>query len=167
MVVKRKTLIDIDDLKKTGTIVSTFMLFYQTARGVQKFADAYLFRQAHVSLVQFIALKALDVNDGVMTPSEIAEWTQTERHNITTLVRRMTKDGLVETKPDSNDRRITNVFVTKKGREVLDRAIPVAKEVVNKIMSSITEDDATQMEKLMKFMRLNAHSSLVNMTKRT
>jgi DNA-binding MarR family transcriptional regulator len=164
---KRKTYIDVDESTEPNTIIRTFILFYQTARWVQKFADSYLYREAGISLVQFIALQTLKVNDGVMTPSGIAEWTQTERHNVTTLVRRMTKDGLIETKPDSTDRRIINVFITKKGREALERAMPVAKQVINLVMSSVNEDDANQVEHMLKCMRLNAHSSLIDMGKRT
>ena len=167
MTTKRKTLIDIDEAQKPDTIIRTFVLFYQTARMAQKFADSYLFREARISLVQFITLKSLNANNGVMTPSEIAEWTQTERHNITTLVRRMKKDGLIETKRDSNDRRIINVLMTKKGYESLERAMPVAKRVIDQVMLSTSEDDAAQIEKLMKPMRQNAHSSLLDMAKRT
>jgi DNA-binding MarR family transcriptional regulator len=167
MAIRRKTMIDIDETREPDAIIRTFILFFQTAREVQKFADSFLFREARLSLVQFITLMSLEANNGVMTPSEIAEWTQTERHNITTLVRRMLKDGLIETKPDSNDRRIINVFITKKGRDILKRGTPLAKEVIDKVMLSMTENDAIQLEKLMRFMRLNAHSSLENLTQRT
>ena len=110
---------------------------------------------------------SLNANKGVMTPSGIAEWTQTERHNITTLVRRMTKDGLIETKPDTNDRRIVNVFITEKGREVLERAMPAAKKVIDLVMLSMSQDDAADMGKVLKSMRLNAHSSLIDILKRS
>ena len=167
MAIKRKTYIDIDESREPDTILRTFMLFYQTARWVQKFADSYLYKETGISLVQFIALKTLEANNGVMTPSGIAEWTQTERHNVTTLVRRMTKDGLIETKPDSTDRRIINVFITKKGRKALERTIPVAKQVIDRVMLSVNEDDANQVEHMLRCMRLNAHSSLIDMYKRT
>ncbi|MFC1981758.1 MarR family winged helix-turn-helix transcriptional regulator [Chloroflexota bacterium] len=87
-------------------------------------------------------MQALTSNNRVMTPSDVAEWTQTERHNITALVDRMRRDGLVITERNSSDKRRVNITLTDKGREVLKQAMPVAKEVVSQAMSSITEGDA-------------------------
>ena len=161
---RRTKLIDIDN---RDTTLRTFILFSQTARGVLKYADAYLYRKARLSTVQLIVLKTLASNDGVMTPSEIAEWTQTERHNITTLVQRMKQGGLVTAEPNSSNRRIMNVTLTNKGQEVLDRAIPVAKEIVSQVMLSITEGDAIPLEKLLRVLRQNAQSGLEDLTKYT
>ena len=161
---RRTKLIDIDN---RDTTLRTFILFSQTARGVLKYADAYLYRKARLSTVQLIVLKTLASNDGVMTPSEIAEWTQTERHNITTLVQRMKQGGLVTAEPNISNRRIMNVTLTNKGQEVLDRAIPVAKEIVSQVMLSITEGDAIPLEKLLRVLRQNAQSGLEYLTKYT
>jgi DNA-binding MarR family transcriptional regulator len=83
-----------------------------------------------------------------MRPSDIAVWVNRERHNITTLIDRLSRDGLVKTKRDSKDRRSIKITITNKGRKVLDEAKPVAKEIVNQVMSSISEEDATKLEKL-------------------
>lgn len=40
-----------------------------------------------------------------MKPSEIAAWTHRERYNITTLIDRMEKEGLVRTKRNDIDNR--------------------------------------------------------------
>ena len=77
------------DVNHEDTILRAFILFVQTAREVLKYADTHLYRKAHLSIIKLIALRALASNDGVMIPSEIAEWTQTERHNITALIGRM------------------------------------------------------------------------------
>jgi DNA-binding MarR family transcriptional regulator len=60
----------------------------------------------------------------------------------------LSRDGLVKTKRDSKDRRSIKITITNKGRKVLDEAKPVAKEIVNQVMSSISEEDATKLEKL-------------------
>ena len=52
MAISRKTLIDIDESREPDLIIRTFILFFQTAREVQKFADSYLYREASLSLVQ-------------------------------------------------------------------------------------------------------------------
>jgi len=93
-----------------------------------------------------------------MTPSQIAEWTQTEPHNITGLIDRMRQDGLVTAERDSSDRRLVNVALTDKGQEVLSQAMLVAREVVNQVMSSIAEGDAALLEKQLRVLRQNAHN---------
>jgi DNA-binding MarR family transcriptional regulator len=147
--------IDLEDV-----VLSTFMLFMQTAQAVLKYTDAYLYRKARLSVSKLIVLKVLAINSQGMMPSKIAEWTGTERNNITALVSRMKQEGLVTTERNSRDKRLVNIKLTDKGREVLSQAIPVAQEVVNQVMSSITESDAALLKEKLKVLRQNAHQGL-------
>ena len=148
------------DVDHEDTILRAFILFVQTGQAVLKYADAHLYRKTRLSTIKLIVLQALASNDGVMTSSEIAEWTQTERHNITALVGRMRQDGLVIAERNSSDKRFVNITLTDKGREVLMQAMPAAREIVNNVMSSITERDAALLEKRLRVLRQNAHNSL-------
>jgi len=49
------------------------------------------------------------------------------------------------------------VTLTDKGRGVLRQAVPVAREVVDQVMLSIAEGDATLLEKTLRVLRQNAH----------
>ncbi len=138
-----------------------FMLFVQTADAVLKYADSYFYRKSGLSTIKFIILKILEVNGGTMKPSEIAAWTLRERHNITTLVARMKKQGLVATARSSNDKRSINVTITQKGREVLRLSAPTAKDIIKRMMSSITERDVTLLQRLLAVLRRNAYDELV------
>jgi DNA-binding MarR family transcriptional regulator len=163
---RRMKLIDIDEVEEPDTILRTFILFSQSAREVLKYVDAHLYREAGLSVVQLIALQAMSRNNGVMTPSGIAEWTQTERHNITTLIRRMKKAGLVTTERSLYNKKVINVTMTDKGREVLAGVMPLAHRIVDQVMLSFTEDDAALLERLLRPMRLNAHSGLEALSRR-
>ena len=163
-----KTTVDIDTMINVyhdDAVLRTFILFVQTARSAFRYADAHLYRKAHLSIIKLIALQALVSNNGVMIPTAIAEWTQTERHNITTLIRRMEKEGLVTIERNTVDRRNVNVTLTDKGREVHSRAMPVAREVVDQIMLSMTEDDSNLLEKVLTGMRQSAEHGLAKVTK--
>jgi DNA-binding MarR family transcriptional regulator len=151
------TLIEVDH---EDAILSTFILFVQTAQEVLKYADAHLHRKTHLSVAKLIVLQTLAGSGRAMTPSEIARWTNTERNNITALISRMKREGLVATEHDSSDRRFVNVEMTDKGREVLSRATPVAREVVNQVMSSMTEGDAALLKEKLRILRQNAHHGL-------
>jgi len=148
------------DIEHEDTILRTFILFVQTARAVLKYADADLYRKARLSIIKLIVLRVLASNNRVMTPSEVAEWTQTERHNITALVNRMKQGGLVAAERSSSDKRLVNISITEKGQEVLSQAMPVAREIINQVMSSLTEGDAALLEKSLRTLRQNAYHGL-------
>jgi DNA-binding MarR family transcriptional regulator len=136
------------NIKHENNIIRSYMQFVFTAHMVHKYSDAHFYKKARLSSIKFTVLGALAANGGTMRPSDIAVWVNRERHNITTLIDRLSRDGLVKTKRDSKDRRSIKITITNKGRKVLDEAKPVAKEIVNQVMSSISEEDATKLEKL-------------------
>lgn len=142
------------------TILRTYILFVQTAQAVLKYTDAHLYRKERLSIIKLIVLRVLASHNRAMTPSELAEWTQTERHNISALLDRMRRDGLVTTERNSNDKRSVNITLTDKGREVLNQAMPVAREIVNQVMSSFTEDDVVPLENSLKVLEQNVHHGL-------
>ena len=150
----------ITEIPHSELIGRTLMLLTQTSRLISKYIDAYFYRKAGLSCTQFMALKILDSQDGVMTPTQIAEWTQTELHNITTLVARLKKEELVSTKRSDIDKRNVNVYLTDKGRIVLSKAIPVARELIDQIMSSITKADALKFSQTLEILRGNAYGGL-------
>ena len=97
-----------------------------------------------------------------MTPSEIAEWTFSERYNITTLIDRVKREGLVRTGRSNRDKRFINVTLTAKGRRALKQTTLVATETVNKVMLSISEGDTIPLEKTLRVLRQNAHDGLIH-----
>ncbi|MBA7581231.1 hypothetical protein ES708_23133 [subsurface metagenome] len=155
------------DVYHEDAVLRTFILFAQSAQAVLKYANTNLYRKTRLSIVKLIVLRVLTNNSGGMTPSEIAEWTQTKRHNITALVNRMRKDGLVAAERNSSDKRFVNITLTDKGQEVLRQAMPVAREILNQVMASITERDAILLEKLLRTLRGNAHDGLEDFANRS
>ena len=142
-------------------------MFVQTAHTVLKYADAHFYRKTGLSAMKFIVLNALAVNGDSMRPSEIAEWTYRERHNVTTLVDRLKRDGLVTANRNSKDRRVITVTLTDKGRHLLREATPVSWEIVKEVMRSFSEDDAVLLEKQLRVLRQNAHNGLRDIARRS
>jgi len=153
------------DVDHEDAVLRAFILFVQTARAVLKYIDADLYRKARLSIIKLIVLRALASNSRVMTPSEIAEWTQTERHNITTLINRMRRDGLVKAERNSSNKRLVDITLTDKGRETLNRATPMVKEIVDQVMLSIDEGGAALLDKYLRTLRENAYDGLGNVAK--
>ena len=154
-------------IEHENSIIRTYMRFVYTAHMVHKYSDAHFYKKARLSAIKFTVLGAIAANGGTMRPSDIAVWVNRERHNITTLIDRLSRDGLVRTKRDSRDKRSINVTITDKGRKVLDQARPVAKEIVNQVMSSISEKDAARLEKLVIVLEQNTQRGMEHDVKLT
>ena len=160
-----KEVYTLKDIDHDDTIVKILMLFVQTAHAVLKYADAYFYRKARLSVIKHMVLQVLANKGGTMTPSKIAEWTLRERHNITTLVDRLKKDGLVRVDRNKKDKRLVNITLTDKGREILSQSTPAAGEIVNQLMLSISESEAVLLEKPLRVLRQNAHDGLEHVAK--
>ncbi len=153
------------DVDHEDRVLRTFILFVQAADTIMKYANTHLYRKEKLSVIKVIVLRVLVANGGTMIPSEIAEWTFRERHNITTLIDRMKRDGLVRVERNIKDKRFVSVSLTAKGRKVLKQAMPVAREIVNRVMLSISEGDAIPLEKSLRVLRRNAHDGLEHLAK--
>ena len=153
------------DVDHEDMILRTFILFMQAADVTMRYANSHFYRKEGLSVIKVIVLQVLAANGGTMTPSQIAEWTFRERHNITTLIDRLKRDELVRVERNNRDKRSINVSLTAKGRKVLKQAMPVAREVVNRVMLSISEGDAIALEKSLRVLRQNAHDGLEHLTK--
>ena len=153
------------DVGHEDRILRTFVLFVQASDTIMKYANTLLYRKEKLSIIKVIVLRVLVANGGTMAPSQIAEWTFRERHNITTLIDRMKRDGLVRVERNIKDKRFVSVSLTAKGRKVLKQAMPVAREIVNQVMLSISEGDAVPLEKSLRVLRQNAHDGLEHLAK--
>ena len=144
---------------------TTFILFWQIAREVSKYTDSFLHKRANVSTIHMIVLQSIEHNNGIMNPSEIANWTNTMRHNVTTLIQRMKKEGLIRVERDNKNRRKVNVMITDKGRLVLKNALPIAQEAIDQVMSSISNSDIPPFQRVLNLMRENADDGLGRITR--
>ena len=141
------------DVNHDEPMLKDFMLFVQTAQAVLKYADNHFYRKARLSLIKYMVLHILDTKGGTLTPSEIAQRTLTVRSNITTLAGRMKRDGLISTKRNSRDKRLVNMTLTNKGRNVLTQATPLARDIANQVMPSMSEGYAVVLDKILGVLR--------------
>jgi MarR family transcriptional regulator, 2-MHQ and catechol-resistance regulon repressor len=144
------------DLDITDTNVRVYVLFLQTATAVQKHTEKAFIRQG-ITAIQFAVLQLIALKGGAVSHVEISQWMQTKENNTTTLIDRMTRNGLVEREDDLVDRRVSLVKMTGKGSQILKRAQSRALQVVNEIISHIP--DIESFEKTVRAVRDGAFRS--------
>ena len=152
---------DMIEINEKDHYLRVFILFTQTARVAAKYQDAYMKKKTGISDVWFIVLMAFyyDPTSSV-TASQIAQWTDTDPNNVTTLINRMEREGLLESRRDEKDKRFVRIKITDKGRAALKEAMPVAQDVIDRLMSSVSSEDALSIEKVLKAIRRNAYDGL-------
>ena len=129
-----------------------FIKYWVTTRKITKYLETTLYKRTNMSSIQGTCLHPLSVNDEGMRPTDLARWIITERHNITTLIRRMEKSGLVTIKRSKDNQKEVIVTITDKGKKVQKEAVPIAREIVSQLLSSFTNDDLIQMQRICKMM---------------
>lgn len=156
---------NIVEINETDNTLRTFILLQQTIRVVSKYQDAQLNKDLGLSVIKFIVLMAFYYNPmASVTASDIAHWTDTEPHNITTLIFRMKKDGLITAERNANDKRYLDIALTDKGREAIIGAMPVAQQIMDRLMTSIGEDDMRELERILGGIRKNAYEGIESLS---
>lgn len=89
---------------------------------------------------QWAILNRLNENSD-LTQKEVAKLTFKDNANITRMVDKLEKKGLVIRKSDANDRRSWKLSITKKGIEIRDLVEPLAVDILNKISKGISEKE--------------------------
>ncbi|WP_051471125.1 MarR family winged helix-turn-helix transcriptional regulator [Patulibacter minatonensis] len=95
------------------------------------------------------ALRTLGYPDRPMRMVDLAERMHVVPRTVTTLVDTLEEAGLVERRPDPNDRRSTLVHLTDRGRGRLDDMLEARRTAAGELLSALTPDEQLQMRRLL------------------
>jgi DNA-binding MarR family transcriptional regulator len=111
-----------------------------------------------LSLARFDLLMQLLREDG-QTLANLSRRMLVTAGNLTGLVDRAERDGIVERRPDPSDRRLTRVVLTSRGRKLADRAMVRHNEIAEQIVAPLPPRDREELRRLLGGLRsaLDAH----------
>lgn len=89
------------------------------------------------------------------TPSALAEATIRDRTTITRFVDGLVKKGLVERRIDAEDRRRSLIFLTDQGHALKGELEPIAEQLVQDTLTSVTPDECALVVGVLKRMNEN------------
>jgi len=124
---------------------------YYTASMMKKRADVF-FGKFGLTDVQFNLMSLLYYQSGKeegLSQAQISDMMLVNRANITTLIDRMERAGLVERTSHSNDRRFNIIKLTTKGRNLVDKVEPIYIDQIKRVMKPVSH---TRMNLLMKIL---------------
>ena len=130
---------------------------YYTAAQIRKKAGDF-FRGHELTDVQFNVLSLLKHQcgeSGGLTQVELSRMMLVNRANITTLIDRMEKAGLVQRLPIPNDRRYNTVKLTRHGDALHTKIAGVYQEKIARIMEVLNQKEMKQLTQLLEKVRTN------------
>jgi DNA-binding MarR family transcriptional regulator len=102
-----------------------------------------------LTLPQFDVLVQLHRRPEGMTSRELTRELLVTAGNVTGLVNRLARMGLVERRPVPEDRRAVRLLLTPKGRKVASRAIPHHRRQVEALLSPLSARDLARLRRLL------------------
>lgn len=100
------------------------------------------------TMPRFDLLANLEREDG-QTLAALSRRMLVTAGNLTGLVDRAERDGVVERRPDPADRRLSRVFLTTKGRELIQGLIPVHAAHVSELLASLDAGERRELRRLL------------------
>ena len=107
------------------------------------------------------ALKDLDVTGSQMgiflamqrglasTPFELSKWLSVDTGLMTRMLDKLERKGLLERSRSVDDRRVVNLVLTKKGKEIAAEILNIAPEVVNARLKKFTKAEFDELCRLL------------------
>ena len=116
-----------------------------------------LFSEIGVHAGQEMILFQLWQNDG-LAQSELAEHSHVQAATITKMLNRMVKSGLVERRGDSQDQRVSRVYLTEQGRELKKSFEQLRDTLDQRIMATLTLEERVLLRRLLMQVQNNLKS---------
>ena len=100
-----------------------------------------------------LLMMLLKYSDGEATPAGLADKTGVTRATISGLLDGLEKDGLIERRPDPEDRRLIRVHLTDAGHGFLDKIRPGYCRWLSSIVEPLSEEERQQLVMLLEKIR--------------
>ena len=143
----------------TNQRLMVWILCRQTHNLIYKCEDA-VFAKTGLTTQKHAVLAAVNYIDDPVTVTEVAHWLDRNPNGISALVDRMEKDGLVKRARDLRDRRLVRLVKTRKGKDIFEQATIAGWELVQEILSHLSDEDIRTLNSLLDMMREKAFEYL-------
>lgn len=109
----------------------------------------YFFSNYLSSEVQFNIMMVLKYAEKPLTQSELGEQLLVDKSNITGLLDRMAKAGLIRRLSVAGDRRCYHIALTESGREILEKVEQPYRDHIKKLMAEFSVNEIDDINRYM------------------
>ncbi|MFZ2029362.1 MAG: MarR family transcriptional regulator [Vitreimonas sp.] len=119
-----------------------------TSRLIEREVDSLMRARFGSTIARFDFLSALD-RHGALTLGEVSQYLLVSNGNVTQLRTRLSKDALIETEADANDRRIQRVRLTPRGQGVFNKMAKAHAACVDRLLDDLAQTDKQALTRLL------------------
>jgi MarR family transcriptional regulator for hemolysin len=123
------------------------------ARAMRTFIDQRA-REHGMTRAQWAVLARLERQEG-MTQAEMAELLDIQPISLVRLIDRLCEQSLLERRPHESDRRANRLYLTARGRDTLERLIPLGRVISHDVLASFSDGEAGEL--LQTLLRIKAN----------
>jgi MarR family transcriptional regulator for hemolysin len=145
------------DLSPNRELAFTIM---DVARMLRTYADQ-LARHYGMTRAQWAVLIRLDRSEG-LKQTELAEILDLQPITLTRLLDRLNANGLIERRPDPNDRRANRLYLKPAARPMLDRLAILGSDMMDTVLEGLTPQSVDRMLKEFGTVRENLRRAIGN-----
>lgn len=128
------------------------------ARLLKTYADQAA-RRYGATRAQWAVLSRLNRCEG-LKQSELAELLDLQPISLTRLLDRLAENGLIERRPDPNDRRANRLYLTPAARPLLDQLTALGEEVMGQVLDGLDDKAAGRLLNDLDVMRENLRAAI-------
>jgi len=118
-------------------------------------------RELGMTRAQWAVLARIDRNEGVRQ-GELADTLDLQPITLTRLIDRMCDSGLIERRPDPNDRRAKRLYLTPAARPVLDGMMPLGMEIMATVLAGIEPAAVAQLHAQLLTLKTNLRGAIAD-----
>ncbi len=119
-------------------------LYYQielTARKIRHYGQSILNdHNLNLTIEQWLVLKTVLENEGI-SQIKIGEILIKDKPTISRMVKHLVNSGYIEKRNDNVDLRQFSIYLTKKGKQLLDKLLPVIETIRLQGLNNLTEKE--------------------------
>ena len=116
-------------------------------------------RQYGMTRAQWAVLFRLDRSEG-LKQSELAEILDLQPITLTRLLDRLAENGLIERRPDPNDRRANRLFLTPAARPLLERLAEIGAGLMDTVLEGLDGKAREKLQQSLELMRDNVRGAI-------
>ena len=138
--------------------VYNFLSFIATTTIVFKYLEQEYHRKIGLDRTKIQILDLLVVKGGTLTPSQLSWGVDRTKITITTAIDNLEKQGLTRSSRVKKDRRLRMVTITEKGLDVVDKFLPLRREIFAQAMRCFNQEEARTFQSMINRFRENIFS---------
>jgi len=136
--------------------IDVYLLLRRTHDAVARRVEAELNKQG-ITTIQYGVIRHL-CDGQSLSLTELSERLFRSASNMTTLIDRMERDGLVRRLDHAEDRRVTQVQLTTKGAELCASVRPVHRKFLTDLMACFEDEELAQLTTLLQKLKTRVES---------